>query len=84
VIWTLFFAVGYTYGPLLGLFAFGMILKRSVNDKAVPWIAVVSPVSCYLLNQYLVSQEIKLGLAILLLNGLLTFVLCLLFPKPKK
>lgn len=77
VVWTLFKAMGYTYGPLLGLFAFGMLMKRQVNDKAVPWIAVASPVSSYGLNAFLAARDIQLGLAILLVNGLICFGLCL-------
>lgn len=78
----LFQIAGYTYGPLLGLFAFGLFVKnRTVNDKIVPWVAVASPIVSYLLNLY--SQELfwgyQFGFEILIVNGLLTFMplLCL-------
>jgi len=77
VVWTLFKAMGYTYGPLLGLFAFGILLKRQVNDKRVPWIAIAGPVFSYALNAFLASRDINLGLSILLVNGLICFGLCL-------
>jgi len=81
VVWTLFKAMGYTYGPLLGLFAFGILLKRQVNDKMVPWIAIAAPLFSYVLNEFLASKNIHIGLAILLVNGLTCFGLCLVFSK---
>jgi len=81
VIWTLFKAMGYTYGPLLGLFSFGMLSKRKVNDNNVPWIAIVSPVSSYTLNYFLSKNGHDIGIAILLVNGLTCFILCLIFSQ---
>ncbi len=80
----LFDIAGYTYGPLLGLFCFGLFLKnRQPNDKAVPFIAILSPIISYLLNIY--SEELffgyKFGFEILIVNGLLTFVGLLIFSK---
>jgi len=72
---TLFDIAGFTYGPLLGLYTFGLFTKRSVNDRWVPVIAVLSPVICYLLKIYMpVWTGYHFGFEILLLNGLLTFV----------
>ncbi len=72
----LFTIAGYTYGPLLGLFAFGMFTKRSVKDRLVPYIAVASPIVSYLIN--LTSERLfwgyKFGFEILLLNGLITII----------
>ncbi|MCF7847303.1 MAG: sodium:solute symporter [Kiritimatiellales bacterium] len=82
VVWTLFKAMGYTYGPLLGLFAFGILLKRQVNDKRVPWIAIAGPLCSYALNAFLAYKNINLGLAILLVNGLICFGLCYIFSSP--
>jgi Na+/proline symporter len=48
----LFTIAGYTYGPLLGLFSFGLFTKRHVNDRITPYIAVLSPVTCYFLSMY--------------------------------
>lgn len=68
---------GYTYGPLLGLFSFGLFVKNRVpNDKCVPYIAVLSPVLCYLLNIY--SKQLfngyQFGFEILIVNGLITLI----------
>jgi Na+/proline symporter len=75
VISSLFKAAGYTYGPLLGLYAFGLILKRKVKDKLVPLVCIVSPVICYSLNVFseALLNGYKFGFEILILNGLLTF-----------
>ena len=71
----------YTYGPLLGLFAFGILSKRAVCDRVVPVVAVVAPALCGLLDAY--SQEwfggYTFGFEILLLNAGFTIVGLLLF-----
>lgn len=48
----LFTIAGYTYGPLLGLYAFGLFTKFNVKDKMVPYVAVLSPIVCFLLSEY--------------------------------
>ena len=65
---------GYTYGPLLGLFAYGLLTKRPVNDHLVPYIAIASPLLCYVI-EYAVSQTTgyHFGYELLMMNGLLTF-----------
>ena len=65
---------GYTYGPLLGLFAYGLLTKRPVNDRLVPYIAIASPLLCYVI-EYAVSQTTgyHFGYELLMMNGLLTF-----------
>jgi Na+/proline symporter len=76
VISAVFTVAGYTYGPLLGLYAFGLFTKRKVIDKAVPFIALLAPILSYLLSYY--SEEIlrgyKFGFELLIVNGLITFV----------
>ena len=71
---TIFDVAGYTYGPLLGLYAFGLFTRCKVKDKYVPVVAILSPVICYILK--LNSQEwlwgYCFGFEIILLNGLLT------------
>ena len=76
VISSLFKAAGYTYGPLLGLYAFGLFLKRKVRDYLVPLICLLSPVICYLLNIYSTTlfNGYQFGFEILILNGALTFL----------
>ena len=76
VINSIFKAAGYTYGPLLGLFSFGIFTKYKINDKFVFFVCLISPLISYLINIY--SEELlfgyRFGFEILLLNGLLTFL----------
>jgi Na+/proline symporter len=77
IIWKLFGWANLTYGPLLGLYAFGIATKRKVQDNLVPFICILSPVLIYFLNLY--SKELlggyQFGFELLGLNGLLTFSL---------
>lgn len=75
VIDKLFTIAGYTYGPLLGLYSFGLFTKRKVNDRLTPFIAILSPVICYILSSYSVElfNGYKFGFELLLLNGLITY-----------
>lgn len=83
VIDAIYTIAGYTYGPLLGLFAFGMLTKRMVVDKAVPFIAVFSPVVCFVIDYLTVNHTgYKFGYELLMLNGMLTFVGLWLFSNP--
>ena len=80
----IFEIAGYTYGPLLGLYSFGLFVKnRKPNDKYVPIVAIASPIISYILNLY--SKEIffgyQFGFEILIVNGLLTFVSLMLISK---
>lgn len=74
----------YTYGPLLGLFAYGIFTKRGVVDKAVPYICIASPFLTYLVVQLIETQtSYKFGFENLLLNGLITIIgLALFYKKP--
>ena len=66
--------VSYTYGPLLGLFAYGLLTRRVVNDRLVPWIAVASPFLCYAIDSVVGRWTgYHFGYELLMLNGLLTF-----------
>ena len=65
----------YTYGPLLGLFAYGLLTRKTVNDRLVPYVVVASPLLCFLLdNMALQLWNYKFGYELLMLNGLLTFM----------
>ena len=66
----------YTYGPLLGLFSFGIFTKLQVKDKLVPIVCVLSPVICYVLSIYspILFDGYRLGLEVLLINGIVTFL----------
>lgn len=83
VIDKLFTIAGYTYGPLLGLYSFGLFTKRKVNDRLTPVIALLSPVICFFLSKYSVQlfNGYKFGFELLLLNGFLTFMGLLLFSR---
>lgn len=85
VITAVFVAAGYTYGPLLGLFAFGIFTRYQLRDGLVPVICVLSPILSYIVNlnsvQWLAGY--KFGFEILILNGLLTFLGLFLIRLPK-
>jgi Na+/proline symporter len=85
VIDKLFTIAGYTYGPLLGLYSFGLFTNRKVNDRLTPYIAVFSPVACYFLSSYSVQlfNGYKFGFELLILNGLITFIGLLIFSTKK-
>jgi len=70
----IYILASYTYGPLLGLFVFGLFTKKQPKDTAVPYICIVSPLLCYFLD--LTAQHFlgyRFGYELLMLNGLLTF-----------
>jgi len=81
IISSIYTVAGYTYGPLLGLYTFGFFTKRKVIDKAVPYIAVASPLITFGLNQmaniYLSGYQV--AYEFLLINGMLTFGGLLIF-----
>ena len=86
VIAQVFTFAGYTYGPLLGLYGFGMLTKLRVRDKLVPIICLASPLLTYLIN---VNSEAllfgyKFGFELLILNGAVTFVGLLIISKGLK
>jgi Na+/proline symporter len=66
---------GYTYGPLLGMFAFGMMTTRTLNDRLVPVVTVGAPMLCALLDyhQHALLGSYRLGLELLIVNGALVF-----------
>ena len=74
---------GYTYGPLLGLFSFGMLTKRKVFDKAVPLIALLAPALCFWIDshQEKLFGAYKIGIELLIINGIITFLGLLIFSK---
>jgi hypothetical protein len=66
---------GYTYGPLLGLYAFGFFINKGVNDRMIPLVCVAAPLITYILDSYSTTLlwGYKFGFELLILNGLLTF-----------
>ncbi|MBU2939494.1 sodium:solute symporter [Lacinutrix sp. C3R15] len=82
VIAKLFVFAGYTYGPLLGLYAFGLFTKWNIKDKFVPIIAILSPVLSYIISvNSLKWFGFEFGFFILIINGLLTFLGLVLIKK---
>ena len=74
VIDAIYIIASYTYGPLLGMFAFGLFTRRRTRDRWVPFIAVASPMLCYALDRFAMqSYGYKFGYELLMLNGMLTF-----------
>ena len=75
VIDAIYIMVSYTYGPLLGLFAFGLTTRRKVRDAWVPVVAVASPLLCYAIQQTAMTWwGYQMGYELLLLNGALTWL----------
>jgi Na+/proline symporter len=71
----IYILASYTYGPLLGLFVFGLFTKKQPNDRIVPYICIASPLLCYGLD--MMAQTLwgyRFGYELLMLNGLLTFL----------
>ena len=85
VIAQLFTLAGYTYGPLLGLYAFGLFTKIEVKDRLIPVIAIIAPVLSWIISQY--SAEMfngyEIGFELLIINGILTFIGLIIIRKPK-
>ncbi|WP_075591100.1 sodium:solute symporter [Labilibacter marinus] len=82
IISTIFTLAGYTYGPLLGMYAFGLFTKLKVNDMYVPIVAIATPIIIGILDHQSMSWfSFQLGYEKLILAGLLTFVGLLLIQK---
>ena len=73
----IFIIASYTYGPLLGLFAFGILTKRAVSNRFIPFICILAPILCYVVDKQSVTWlgGYQFGNEILILNGGLTFVM---------
>lgn len=80
IIDTILYAAGFTYGPLLGLFAFGLFTKIKLADWMVPFVCIATPVFCYFLDMNSVNWlgGYKIGPELILINGVLTFILLLI------
>lgn len=82
VIDLVYMIAAYTYGPLLGFFFFGLWTKYQVNDKAMPFVAILSPILCFVLD--LIGKKFfnfGFGFTLLIFNGLFTFIGMFLFRK---
>jgi len=85
IVVAVFTVAGYTYGPILGLFVFGMYTKKKVKDKWVPLVGITSPVICFFISTY--SEQLfngyTFGFELLILNGLITILGLWLISKNK-
>ena len=83
VVNAIFTAASYTYGPLLGLFDFGIRSKRAVNDNLVPYISILAPVICFLVVTYYIHPhtDYNVGFELIVYNGALSYLLLLLTSK---
>lgn len=76
VVSAIFKIAGYTYGPLLGLFAFGILTHRQVRDGLVPYICVISPILIFIFNQFVLPHTAyKIGFELIVYNALITMLL---------
>ena len=85
IINTILLLAGYTYGPLLALFAAGLFTKISFNDNRIPIACIIGPILCYALKT-ITSQNpdsYQIGNELILVNGLLTFTCLILFSKKR-
>jgi hypothetical protein len=78
-----FVIAGYTYGPLLGLFSFGILTKRTIYEWIIPVVCIASPFVCYILDKQSSTffGDYKFGNEMLMINGALTFLLLYVFSK---
>lgn len=85
VVVAVFKMAGYTYGPILGLFVFGIYMRRKVIDRLVPAVAVAAPIISYLIasNSEFLLNGYQFGFEILILNGFLTFAGLFLISQKK-
>ena len=76
VVVAVFKAAGYTYGPLLGLFAFGLLTRYQIKDRLVPFITIISPLICWFIDAWSVKlfNGYKIGFELIIINGAITFL----------
>lgn len=86
VIDAVYILASYTYGPILGLFAFGIFMKQQVRDKYIPLVAIISPILCFILqmNSEVWFNGYQFSYELLIFNASFTFIgLCILIKKNK-
>ena len=85
IVVAVFTVAGYTYGPILGLFLFGMYSSRKVKDKWVPYIGISAPVLCYFISRYseVLFDGYQFGFELLILNGAITMLGLLLISEKR-
>lgn len=84
VVAAIFTAANYTYGPLLGMFGYGLLFRSKPLDTWIPWVAVFSPLACYALESLCTTRfGFSFGFALLPVNGALTFIGLSLLPRAR-
>jgi len=83
VVVAVFKAAGYTYGPLLGLFAFGLLTKKNVHDRFVPFVTIASPFIAWIIDSLSgkLFNGYQIGFELIIINGAITFLGLLLIQK---
>ncbi|KAA6324645.1 Sodium:solute symporter, partial [termite gut metagenome] len=86
VIDAVYILASYTYGPILGLFTFGIFMKGQVRDKYIPLVAIIAPILCFILqkNSKVWFGGYEFSYELLILNALFTFAGIWIVRKPKK
>jgi Na+/proline symporter len=85
VVNAIFKAAGYTYGPLLGLFAFGMLTKRGVTDRLVPFLCLLSPAICFFIDTHSVAWAgYAIGFELIIFNASIMYLLLLVTSRSTK
>ena len=76
IVVAIFKVAGYTYGPILGLFLFGLYTKKQVHDNLVPWVSIAAPIITYIIVSYseVLFNGYKFGFEVLILNGFLSMM----------
>ena len=85
VVTMIFKVASYTYGPLLGLYTFGLFMKtKTVHDKLVPFICIISPLICFFIstNSAILFGDYVIDNELIIINGLITFMGLILISKP--
>ncbi len=85
LITTVLTLAGYTYGPLLGLYTFGLVTRRLILDRWSVWVCLLAPLACFWISRNTAQWfgGYQMGFELLLLNGLLTFVGLWLISRPR-
>jgi len=85
VINAIYVMASYTYGPLLGLYAFGLFTRQAASDCRVPYVCIAAPLICALLDWGAPRWwQYTFGYELLMLNGLITFVGLLVFCRKRQ
>jgi hypothetical protein len=86
VIDAVYILASYTYGPILGLFAFGIFTKFKVKDKFIPLVALIAPIICFILDKNAVEwfNGYRFSYEILIINAAITFLGLLLLSKKQR